>query len=139
MSLFLIFIVSGCATESKKSQLLSLQQKRIQNLEKQLELDKKLIGKMKREQWVNRPIVKDESLALRPLKLLIKKNKWGEALHLSSQLKDQYPKSVRLRIYRHNIFKKMGLTQQAENEKNMARNILTSRKNTGKLNKNVFK
>ena len=111
-----LFIVSGCATESKRDQIVGIQKVRIKKLEKQLKQQNKIIAQLKAKKWIKAPVKKSASRALKPLKTLINNNQWVAALKLSSTLKQQYPRSRKLARYRVKIFKKMGLEKQAMDE-----------------------
>lgn len=138
LALSLVFIFSGCSSPSKKNQLLSLQQRRIKKLEHQLKKKDRQIQKLKTSRWVNKPIRKDETLAFKPLRQLIRQKNWPRALQVSSELKKQYSSSAQLRIYRYQIFSKMGLLEQANQEKRMARKLITSHNKKGPVKKNAL-
>lgn len=138
LPLMLLLIFSGCSSSEKKNELLSLQKRRIQKLETQLEKKEQVIQKLKTDRWLNKPIHKHEKLALLPLNKLIKDKRWAQALRLSSELKKSYPNSVKLRVQRYKIFSKLGLKKQALNERRAAKKLLLGRRKGSSVN-NVVK
>ncbi len=123
-----LFIVSGCASQTKKQNLLGIQKIRIQKLEQQLAKKNEVIAKMKVRKWVSEPPPIPETEALKPLKQKIAKKQWVSALRLSTQLKQSYPQSRTLIKYRVAIFKKMGLKKQAIQEINDFKRELAKKK-----------
>lgn len=111
-----LIIFSGCASQTKREKILSIQKIRIKKLEKQLAIKQKTINHLKTQKWVSQPTPKPVSLALSPLKNHIKNKRWVAALRLSNKLKGEYPSSIRLTKLRVAIFKKMGLKKQAMEE-----------------------
>lgn len=111
---FLIF--SGCASETKKDEILGIQRNRIVKLERDLSRKNKIINELKAERWVKKPVKVSEATAFKPLREKIKIKDWVGALRVSSTLKQKHPNSLTLARYRYSIFKKMGLMNQANQE-----------------------
>lgn len=113
-----LIIFAGCSTSpEKQDQIMSVQKRRIANLEKALDQKQKVITELKANRWANKPVKKSLKLALRPMIKQIKLKNWVKALKMSSDLKEKYPNSLILTKYRYSIFKKMGLDNQALQEK----------------------
>lgn len=106
-----LLIVTGCATTSKEEKIRELQKKRIHSLEAQLKRKQQVIAKLKAKQWAqsNRP----SQAHLWSVENLTKQKKWVIALQKSTKLTKIYPKSIALRKLRYQIFKSMGLKEQA--------------------------
>ena len=131
LGLACVFIFTGCVSSGKKDQIVKIQKVRIKQLEKQLQSKNKTIEKLKVQKWVNKPVQMSSKVALQPLKKLIKQKRWVEALKMSYQLKNKYPRSRRLAYYRIKILKKMGLSKQAAREAQHLRKLRSKNRTKG--------
>jgi collagenase-like PrtC family protease len=119
----LIFIVSGCTSSTKKSEILAIQNKRIVKLEKQLKQKQILIDQLKVNKWINKSNRSDDLNSMNQLKSLMTEKKWIEALKISGQLKKKNSRSITLAYYRSIIFKNMGLRTQEKSELDLLQNL----------------
>ncbi len=113
--LILITLI-GCSTFQQKTEVISLQKKRIQRLEREVKRRDQQISKMENKLFVKTLQKDNEKKSLLKLKKMIGQKQWLQALQMSSRLKKQYPRSATLTQYRAIIFKRMGLKRQAELE-----------------------
>ena len=128
-----LFIVSGCANKTKQSRVIGIQKIRIKRLEQQLAAKNKIIEDIKTDKLIRTPPPVPLSKALLPLKKKMRKKQWVSALKLSSELKKQYPTSLRLAKYRIAIFKKMGLEKQASSEVHSIKKIISSKRKAKRI------
>ncbi len=134
LTLFTVIIVSGCASSDKKTKLVDIQRSRIEILQKELVKKEQLINELKAKDWIMRPVLADERIALKKLSYLVHEKKWAQALKESSRLKKDYSQSVALRTFRFKIFKNLGLASKAMQERAAIQNIMAQSRNTRKAN-----
>jgi len=130
--LLTIIIVSGCSTPEKKINLVEIQRSRIQILQNELEKKEQLISELKAKDWMRRPVLVDERIALKKLSFLVHEKKWAQALKESSRLKKDYSHSVALRTFRYKIFQRLGLEGKAMEERSAIQNIIAQSRNSRK-------
>lgn len=129
-----VIIVAGCATPEKKTKLVDIQRSRIEVLQKELEKKEQLISELKAKDWMKRPVLVDERIALKKLSYLVHEKKWAQALKESSRLKKDYSHSVALRTFRYKIFQSLGLASKAMEERVAIQNIMAQSRNSRKAN-----
>lgn len=121
--MILVLIFAGCANFDKQGDLVKIQKQRINKLERQLSYKQKQVDRLKLRRWMNKPVSAQSGKQFVRLKKLVKAKKWVMALKESNRLKRMYPKSVKVAMYRAQIFKKMGLRKQAESERRSAKDL----------------
>ena len=128
-----IFIVSGCATNDKSSQIMSLQKQRIVRLEQQVKKQNKVISKLKAKKWVKASKKKKDSNSLKILQQYVNQKKWIKALQLSGSIKKKHPTSITLAKLRYKIFQNMGLNKQAKNEMKHLKKLTARKKRQNRI------
>ncbi len=123
-----LIIFTGCASQTKREDLIGIQKIRIRKLEQQLAKKNEALAKIKMKKWVSGAPQPPESVAFKALRQQIKKKQWVAALKLSAALKKKYPQSVQLSRYRIGIFRKMGLKKQAIEELNYLKKQVAKKK-----------
>jgi len=130
--LILITLI-GCSTFTQKSEVISLQKKRIQRLEQEVKRRDQKISKIENKLFVKSLQKENEKKSLLKLKKMMGQKQWLEALQESARLKKQYPRSATLTQYRAIIFKRMGLKRQAQLEYNQFKALSAGPSNDKKL------
>ena len=128
LPLFLVLTISGCSSNSKEDQMISIQKHRIQILESQLNKKSMEMEKQKVCHWMEAGW---EQIDMGSLKKWIQKKDWPQALKESHRLKKIHPESIELSSYRYRIFMELGLEEQALREKQVLRELRASKSRKG--------
>ena len=113
-------MLASCASTDKQERIISVQKRRIINLQKQIKRQDNLLAKLKSKEWAKVSKKNQKRRKFRgdmaKLDQLIKNRQWVKALRHSANLKQVYPKALSVRRRRVKIFNRMGLKKQANTE-----------------------